>query len=282
MTAGRETGPTDSRLSRRLFERLTGIALPPAPGPVRAGDDLPPPPLRQIGAYLLRRGAEGWLRGLLVRARLGACGGRLFVGRGARLHFAGRIFLGRGVVLGERCVVNGLSRRGVRLGDRVRLQDGVRLQATSVLSEIGEGIEIGDDTYVGPGSFLGAGGGIAIGKRCLLGASVDLLAENHRCEDPERPIREQGVSRRGIAVGDDVWIGNKAVVLDGVRIGEGAVIGAASVVTRDVPSFAVVAGNPARLLRTRRPDRSGEEAVFPRSSAAERSVPDESDVLARP
>jgi len=233
-------------LKRRLYELARG-------GPTSRADateDLPVTFLELLG-YMLRRGLGSWLRGLVWRFRLGASGGRLFVGRGARIVFPRRIVLGRDVVIGEGCYVNGLARRGVRIGDHVRLQKNVWCQATSDLAEPGEGIEIGEGTYIGPGSILGAGGGIRIGRDCLLGAGVDLLAENHRFDDLTRRIREQGVTRRGITIGDNVWIGNKAIVIDGVTVGSGAVIGAGAVVTRDVPPDAVIAGNPARLIRSR-------------------------------
>ena len=85
-----------------------------------------------------------------------------------------------------------------------------------------------------------------------VGAHVDILAENHNFDDPELPINQQGVKRRGVVIGEDCWIGNRATVLDGVRIGRGSVIGAAAVVTGDIPEFSVAVGSPARVLRDRR------------------------------
>jgi acetyltransferase-like isoleucine patch superfamily enzyme len=85
----------------------------------------------------------------------------------------------------------------------------------------------------------------------VIGAGVELLAENHSFEDSEIPIQDQGVTRKGIHIEDDVWIGNRVIVLDGIHVGRGAVIGAGSVVTKDVPINAVVVGNPARIVRYR-------------------------------
>jgi acetyltransferase-like isoleucine patch superfamily enzyme len=65
------------------------------------------------------------------------------------------------------------------------------------------------------------------------------------------PIQSQGVTRAGITIGDDAWVGDSVIVLDGVNVGRGAVIGAGSVVTRSVPDGAVVVGNPAREIRQR-------------------------------
>lgn len=208
-------------------------------------------PLRDVMAYLWRRGALSYLRGLLWRARFGACGGRLFVGRRAVVHFPRYVSVGRNVYIGAGTSLSGLSTGGIRLGDDVRIREDVWIQATSTLDHPGVGLTVGDGTYVGPRCLLGAGGGIVIGRHVTLGAAVHLLAENHVFHDPDRPIVDQGVSRRGITIDDDVWIGNAAIVLDGVRVGRGAVVGAGAVVTRDVPSLAIVAGNPARIVGVR-------------------------------
>jgi len=165
------------------------------------------------------------------------------------------IELGRNVRIGDYTYLNGLSREGVRLGDNVRIREHVWIQVTSGLENLGRGLAIGNDTYVGPRCTLGAGGGITIGANVTLGAAVDLLAENHEFADAGSLISAQGVTRQGIVLENDVWIGNRAIVLDGVRVGKGAVIGAGAVVTKDVPCDTVVAGNPARSIG-RRADKS--------------------------
>jgi acetyltransferase-like isoleucine patch superfamily enzyme len=201
--------------------------------------------------YLWKRGGTSWLRGLLLRHRFKQCGSRLLVGRRVDILFPRYISLGRNVRIGDYGYLNGLSREGVRLGDNVRLREHVWIQCTSGLDTLGKGLVIGDDTYVGPRCMLGAGGGIRIGANVTLGAAVDLLAENHGFSDADVLIREQGVTRQGIALEDDVWIGNRGIVLDGVRVSRGAVVGAGSVVTKDVPPYTVVAGNPARPIGRR-------------------------------
>ena len=85
-----------------------------------------------------------------------------------------------------------------------------------------------------------------------IGGQTSLLGFDHGMADLTEPIFRQPMSSLGITVGDDVWIGSHVVVLDGVRIGSHAVVGAGSVVTRDVPEWAVVVGNPARVVRDRR------------------------------
>ncbi len=208
-------------------------------------------PLRDLAGYLWRRGAMPWARGFLRRWRLGACGGRLFVGRRVRLHFPRYISVGRNVYIGDDTSISGLSREGITIGNNVRIRENVWIQATSTLDNPGVGLTIAEGTYIGPRCMLGAGGGIVIGRDATLGAAVHVLAEDHAFRDPDLPIHEQGVTRKGIVIEDEVWIGNAAILLDGVRIGRGAVVGAGAVVTRDVPARAVAVGNPARVVGMR-------------------------------
>jgi len=233
----------------RLKTRLYGLALAReaqgAPREVEAS-------FGEVIQYLWKRGGRSWLRGVMWRYRFHRCGGRLFVGKNAQILYPRYISLGRNVCFGDYASVNGMSWNGLRLGNNVRIREHVWIQATSSLADLGEGLVIGDNTYIGPRCMIGAGGGIRIGNNVTIGAAVDLLAENHRFEDADTLINEQGVTRKGIVVEDDVWIGNGAIILDGVRIAKGAVIGAGSIVTKNVASFAIVAGNPARVIGQRR------------------------------
>src|SRR5262245_42726496 len=201
--------------------------------------------------YYWKRGSGPWLRGLFWRWRFKKCDGRLFVGKKLNLLFPGRIALGRSVYLGDYSYINGLARDEMVLGNNVTIREFAWIQASSSPDDLGKGLRIGDNTYIGPRCILGAGGGITIGSNVTMGAGVDILAENHEFRDPNRLIRLQGVTREGIVIADDVWIGNRVTILDGVRVGRGAVLGAAAVVTRDVAPNHIVAGNPARVLGVR-------------------------------
>ena len=201
--------------------------------------------------FLWVRGGHARIRGVFKAHRLAACGGRFFVGRRTQILFPRRLTVGRNVHIGDDSYLNAYAKEGMRFGDHVRIREGAWIQATSTLDQPGVGLWIGSETYIGPRCLLGAGGGIRIGSRVNFGAGVQLLAENHSFLDASRPIQEQGVSRSGITVGDDVWIGNQVIVLDGVTIGAGAVVGAGSVVKHDVDPDAIVIGNPARVVGTR-------------------------------
>ena len=95
------------------------------------------------------------------------------------------------------------------------------------------------------------GGAIRIGEWCLIGPNVVMRTASHRYDNPNKFIRQQGHVVGDIHIEDDVWIGANALILGGVHIGKGAVIGAGAVVTKDVPSLAIVVGIPAKVVKFR-------------------------------
>jgi acetyltransferase-like isoleucine patch superfamily enzyme len=110
-------------------------------------------------------------------------------------------------------------------------------------------VEVGDDSSLNPYSVVR--GRVRVGNGVRIGAHTSLVGFNHSME-PDRPIFRQPLTSQGITVGDDVWIGSNVIVVDGVTIGDHSVIGAGAVVTKDVPPWSVMAGNPARRVRDRR------------------------------
>ena len=129
-------------------------------------------------------------------------------------------------------------------------------------------VELGADSTVNP--FTVVRGRVRAGDAVRIGAHTSILGFNHGTE-PDRPVFAQPGSSKGIEIGDDVWIGSNVTVLDGVHIGSHAVVGAGSVVTKDVPEWAIVVGNPARPVRDRRD----------RGAAAEPRTTDQHDLPAR-
>ncbi|RZK45630.1 MAG: acyltransferase [Hymenobacter sp.] len=128
------------------------------------------------------------------------------------------------------------------------------------LHEPGQFIELGHRVGIGEFAYLGGGGGLRIGADCIIGQYFSCHPENHHHADYATPIRLQGVTRQGISIGPNCWIGSKVTVLDGVTIGAGCVVAAGAVVTRSVPAGSVVAGVPARLIASRVPPVAPAEA----------------------
>jgi acetyltransferase-like isoleucine patch superfamily enzyme len=116
-------------------------------------------------------------------------------------------------------------------------------------------VSIGAKTVLGQECTISAFQHITIGRECVIADRVMLIDFDHGVVDVERPIREQGIYKRDVRVGHNVWIGYGACILRGVTVGDNAIIGTNSVVTSDVPDNAVVGGVPARVIRTRKEPR---------------------------
>jgi acetyltransferase-like isoleucine patch superfamily enzyme len=138
--------------------------------------------------------------------------------------------------------------------DRLTVGDRTYIAA---LAYVTGDLTIGADCSINP--YAVVRGEIRMGDGVRIGAHTSILGFNHSMAT-DRPIHQQGTWSKGITIGDDVWIGSNATVLDGVTVGDHVIIGAGSVVTKDVPDWAVVAGNPARVLRDRRTDTRGNSA----------------------
>jgi acetyltransferase-like isoleucine patch superfamily enzyme len=141
----------------------------------------------------------------------------------------------------------------LRLRSRLRL-DGLAFVGPGCSLEVREGatLELGRWSWVGHGCKIRSHEGtVSIGRECVIADRVMLIDFDHGMVEVDRPIRLQGIYKRDVRVGNNVWIGYGACILRGVTVGDNAVIGTNAVVTRDVPANAVVAGVPARLLRMR-------------------------------
>lgn len=126
-------------------------------------------------------------------------------------------------------------------------------------SEIRSDIEIGRGTYINGGIRILGTSKIKIGKYCAIGSGVRIISSNHDISHAnlqynfENKYFERGmdISKGPVTIGNNVWIGDLAIVLSGVHIGDGAVLAAGAIVTRDVPPYAIVAGNPAKIIKFR-------------------------------
>jgi len=164
---------------------------------------------------------------------------RLFTPAGWRWRTAGMVFFGRRLQIQ-------IGRRGeVRFGRFVWIGDGTKIRCHE-----GEVI-IGDKTVLGQECTVSAYQRVRIGEQCVIADRAMFIDFDHGMVEVERPVRVQGIYKRDVEVGSNVWIGYGACVLRGVRVGDNAVIGTNSVVTRDVPANAVVGGIPARIIRMR-------------------------------
>jgi acetyltransferase-like isoleucine patch superfamily enzyme len=131
------------------------------------------------------------------------------------------------------------------LGKRCSVLPGV------LLATYGGYIQVGDDVSFNPGVIVYGHGGVRIGNSTRIAAGVVIVAGNHNFQDKNTPIMKQGLTCNGITIGNDVWIGARAVVLDGISLGDGCVVAAGAVVTRSFATNSVIGGVPAKLIRRR-------------------------------
>jgi Acetyltransferase (isoleucine patch superfamily) len=145
----------------------------------------------------------------------------------------------------------------------IRISDNVYVGAFTTLIALddrkyldsykGSFLSIGSNTYIGEGNNIRASGGnIKIGNDCLISQNVTIVASNHNYKN-FIPINVQGWSceRNYVIIEDDVWIGAGSIILPGITIKKGAIVGAGSVVTKNVEAYTIVAGNPAKYLKDR-------------------------------
>lgn len=133
----------------------------------------------------------------------------------------------------------------ISIGARTFIDRGV------IIRPLGGRVEIGNDCSVNAYSVLYGGGGLKIGNGVRIASHTVIVPSNHDFSDLEKPIKDQGLTFKGIVVEDDVWIGAGVKILDGVVICSGSVIGAGAVVTKSTQPFSVVAGVPAKIIRSR-------------------------------
>ncbi|RUR77842.1 acyltransferase [Chlorogloeopsis fritschii PCC 9212] len=137
--------------------------------------------------------------------------------------------------------------------NKIYLADGVVIDyGVDIRSLINTSIYIDKDTFIGPYVCMAGPGNIKIGKNCLIASQAGIYANNHIYSDPTQLITSQGVTRQGIVIEDDCWLGTGVKVLDGVTIGKGSVIGANAVVTKNIPPFSIAVGVPARVIKSRK------------------------------
>jgi len=163
---------------------------------------------------------------------------------GKRLQTDGICFICPGVQLeiGSRATLRIGRWAWIGHGSKIRVHEGE--------------VSIGAKTVMGQECTISAYQHVEIGRECIVADRVMLIDFDHGVVETDRPIRLQGIYKRDVRVGHNVWIGYGACILRGVRVGDNSIVGTSAVVTDDMPANAVVAGVPARVIRMREAPRS--------------------------
>jgi acetyltransferase-like isoleucine patch superfamily enzyme len=216
------TEPIATRTPPELPAELRGAPLPLQGGPLAL--------LRFMRGHGMLNHKYGRLLVRLARKRLQL---------GRRLRVDGLAFIGPG------CTLEVSPRATLELGRWSWIGHGCKLRAHEGV------ISIGAKTVMGQECTISSFQHVSIGRECVIADRVMMIDFDHGMVEVDRPIRLQGIYKRDVRVGHNVWIGYGACILRGVTVGDNAVIGTNAVVTHDVPANAVVGGVPARLIRMR-------------------------------
>lgn len=203
-------------------------------------------------AVILYRTAVKILRGVVLRGFLKETHGMFLVGKGVQISHGKHIRCGKSVKFEDYSEIHGLCSEGLNFGDYVTISRGVMIRPSSYYGgDYGIGLTMGEHSSIGPYGYVGCSGRITIGKNVMFGPKCSLFAENHVFSDTQSSIKSQGVQQKGIIVEDDCWIGSNVTILDGVTIGKGSVIGAGTLVTKDIPAGSVVTDKRNKNIRER-------------------------------
>jgi len=184
------------------------------------------------------------IRGLLVLRK------KVFVGR--RTSFRGKKYMdiGKHSTIGSFCKIDGYSKEGLNIGHHSKIGDYSVVNITGHFSLLGKGLKIGDYTGIGEYAYFGAAGGIEIGDNVIMGQYISFHSQNHNFADTSKLIREQGVTSKGIKLGNNIWVGSKVTFLDGSSVGDNCVVAAGAVVTKEFPANSIIGGVPAKIIKT--------------------------------
>lgn len=207
-----------------------------------------------IMSFAMKPGALG----LLLRARLypkllKRCGKNVHFGTNVVLRHPYKIDISDNVVIDDNCLLDakGTDNNGIRIGS------GVFIGRNSILSCKNGDIVLGDNVNIGFNCEIFSASNVTLGTNTLVAAYCYFIGGGHDYDQTDVPILEQGRCSHGINVGEGAWFGAGTKILDGVNIGQHSITGADSVVTRDIPEYAVAVGAPAKVIKDRRDQKNG-------------------------
>lgn len=174
--------------------------------------------------------------------------------RKSRIHWTcklliynfGKIDLGKGASIQEHTAVEIFKNGHLSIGTRTAICRGSILFVLN-----GAKLSIGNNSYIGEYNNIRCTGKIRIGDNVRISQLITITDGQYNFSDKNRLIGNQGYQKGKVIIGDDVWVGSNSVILPGVKIGNGVVVGAGSVITKNIPDYAVVVGNPARVIKYR-------------------------------
>ncbi len=173
----------------------------------------------------------------------------VFIGTKTKILNSKNISFGKSITIEKHSIIDGFAYQKIILGDCVKIGSFSNLNTTSHFSKYGKGLKMGNNSAIGDFAHFGAAGGIEIGDDVIMGSYISFHSENHNFNDTTKLIREQGVTSKGIKLGNNIWVGAKVTFLDGCIVGDNCVVAAGAVVNGIFPSNVVIGGVPAKILK---------------------------------
>jgi len=174
---------------------------------------------------------------------------KVFLGKNCNISHKPNILFRKNVTIENDVTIDGYAKNKLIFGNNVKVGAYSLVSCTSHLSKYGVGLTIGNNSAFGRFTEFGAAGGIEIGDDVIAGSYISFHSENHNFSDSSLLIRDQGVTSKGIKIGNNVWIGAKATFLDGAIIGNNCVVAAGAVVNGIFPNNVIIGGVPAKILK---------------------------------
>ncbi|TWP23745.1 acyltransferase [Apibacter muscae] len=183
------------------------------------------------------------LRGILRTRKI------IFLGKNVSINNKSNINFGKGTVIENYCKIDGYAKEKIQFGESSKLGSYSILTVTSHLSKYGRGFKIGNNSAMGEFCHIGASGGVYIGNNVIMGQYISFHSENHIFIDSNKDIVNQGVTSKGINLGNNIWVGSKVTFLDGAKVGNNCVIAAGAIVNKEFPCDCVIGGVPAKVIK---------------------------------
>jgi acetyltransferase-like isoleucine patch superfamily enzyme len=193
--------------------------------------------------YVIRKRFWMLFRGILFYRKY------VFFGCNVKLKNKKNILLGKYVTIENNTILDGFCQEKIIIGNSSKIGAFSEISCTGHFSKYGKGFKIGSNSGVGKFAFFGAAGGIKIGNDVIMGEYVSFHSQNHNFLEKNKLIKNQGVTSKGIEIGNNVWIGAKCTFLDGSYVGDNSVIAAGALVRDTFPNNVLIAGIPARIIK---------------------------------
>ncbi|WP_026632565.1 acyltransferase [Dyadobacter alkalitolerans] len=191
------------------------------------------------------------LRGIVINLLHCKKPGLVFFGSNVRLFNYGNISIGKWTKIDSGVQLSAMGKHKLSIGSGVSVGAYSQIIISTAFNRVGEYIRIGNGVGIGQFASLGGSGGLTIEQNCIIGQYFSCHPENHNYDRLDVLIKDQGTTRAAIKIGENCWIGAKVTILAGVEVGRNSIIAAGAVVTKSMPENSIIAGVPAKVIKSR-------------------------------